>query len=109
MEELKRDSGTEERLLGFTPKVHKIERAEFAANQIEKGYVFLPHAAPWLEMFELELASFPHGTHDDLVDSLSQFFLRLVHGFPHNAGVRIMPHGRDQRLARSLPATRRSA
>jgi antirestriction protein ArdC len=31
------------------------------------------------------------------------------HELSHNAGVRIMPHGLDRRLARSPPATRRSA
>jgi antirestriction protein ArdC len=33
----------------------------------------------------------------------------FAHEAVHNAGVRIMPHGQDQRLARSPPATRRSA
>ena len=37
------------------------------------------------------------------------YYATLAHECTHNAGVRIMPHGRDQRLARSLPATRRSA
>jgi antirestriction protein ArdC len=37
------------------------------------------------------------------------YYATLAHECTHNAGARIMPHGRDRRLARSLPATRRSA
>ena len=40
---------------------------------IEKGQVHLPVQAPWLTAFRQELLAFPHGRHDDQVDSLSQF------------------------------------
>jgi phage terminase large subunit-like protein len=33
----------------------------------------LPREADWLDSFLLELLAFPHGKHDDQVDSVSQF------------------------------------
>ena len=41
--------------------------------QIEAGRVLLPDQAPWLEDFRAEVLQFPHGRHDDQVDSLSQY------------------------------------
>ena len=41
--------------------------------QIEAGHVFLPRSAAWLGDFQAELLQFPHGQHDDQVDSMSQF------------------------------------
>jgi phage terminase large subunit-like protein len=35
--------------------------------------VLIPEAAPWLGDFQTEILVFPHGRHDDQVDSLSQF------------------------------------
>lgn len=40
---------------------------------IEAGQVLLPKEAPWLADFQHELVTFPHGRHDDQVDSVSQF------------------------------------
>jgi hypothetical protein len=34
--------------------------------------VFFAKQAPWLADLELELFAFPHGRHDDQVDSISQ-------------------------------------
>jgi hypothetical protein len=57
--------------------------------KIEAGHVYLPRDAPWLDGFLLELLAFPHGRHDDQVDSVAQFLtwaaLREfggVHTFP---------------------------
>jgi predicted phage terminase large subunit-like protein len=83
LERLRSEAGDDNKLIGFNPKLEKLVRAEFAANMIEKGEVFLPHQAPWLEPFEHELAGFPHVDNDDQVDSVSQFFLKLKYGFPH--------------------------
>jgi predicted phage terminase large subunit-like protein len=83
LERLRSEAGDDNKLIGFNPKLEKSVRAEFAANMIEKGEVFLPHQAPWLEPFEHELAGFPHVDNDDQVDSVSQFFLKLKYGFPH--------------------------
>ena len=41
--------------------------------KIEAGQVHIPQQAPWLEDFRTEVLAFPHGTHDDQVDSMSQF------------------------------------
>lgn len=51
----------------------KIVRLEAQSAVIEAGHVLLPEAAPWLDDFQLEVLSFPHGRHDDQVDSVSQF------------------------------------
>jgi predicted phage terminase large subunit-like protein len=47
---------------------------------IENGEVFLPLRAPWLEAFRTEVLAFPHGVHDDQVDSMSQALNHLCHG-----------------------------
>ena len=41
--------------------------------RIEAGHMHLPKQAEWLDSFLLELLAFPHGRHDDQVDSVSQF------------------------------------
>jgi predicted phage terminase large subunit-like protein len=45
--------------------------------RIEAGQVHLPRRESWLEDFRTELLQFPHGKHDDQVDSLSQFLARV--------------------------------
>jgi hypothetical protein len=40
---------------------------------IEQGLVYLPRGAPWLESLRQEIRMFPRGSHDDQVDSISQF------------------------------------
>jgi hypothetical protein len=39
---------------------------------IENGFVHLPEAAPWLAPYLHEVTVFPHGKHDDQVDSTAQ-------------------------------------
>lgn len=51
----------------------KFSRLEGQSAVIEAGRVFLPEQGPWLDDFVTELLAFPHGRHDDQVDSLSQF------------------------------------
>jgi predicted phage terminase large subunit-like protein len=41
--------------------------------KIEAGHVHLPRRAEWLDDLRSELLQFPHGRHDDQVDSVSQF------------------------------------
>ena len=41
--------------------------------KIEAKQVHLPRDSEWLATFINELLSFPHGKHDDQVDSVSQF------------------------------------
>lgn len=58
-------------VVGVTPRGSKDARAIPAATRMEAGQVFFPAEAPWLEDFENELLSFPHGRHDDQVDTLA--------------------------------------
>ena len=41
-------------------------------QRLEAGQVLLPREAPWLASYIGELLAFPHGSHDDQVDSTSQ-------------------------------------
>jgi predicted phage terminase large subunit-like protein len=54
------------------PERNKAIRMSVASARIEAGQVFFPSQAPWLALLEEELLSFPHGRHDDQVDSISQ-------------------------------------
>ena len=54
------------------PERDKVSRMSVASASIEAGQVFFPSQAPWLASLEEELLSFPHGRHDDQVDSISQ-------------------------------------
>ena len=69
--------------IAITPEADKIVRASSQSAQIEAGRVFLPQQAPWLGDFQIELAAFPNGRHDDQVDSMSQF---LIWAFNHESG-----------------------
>ena len=55
------------------PKDDKATRMMAETPEIERGAVFLPKGAPWLETFHDEVVRFPKGKHDDIVDSLSQY------------------------------------
>lgn len=59
-------------LLNIKPAGAKISRAEQHTPKFEQGRVWLPASAAWLEPFEKELLAFPHGKHDDQVDSCVQ-------------------------------------
>ena len=51
-----------------------MERRKFSREfKIERGEVWVPGDAGWMKTFEDELTSFPHGKHDDQVDSVVQF------------------------------------
>jgi predicted phage terminase large subunit-like protein len=55
------------------PDGSKADRMAAQSAKIEAGHVHLPRHADWLDTFLLELLAFPHGRHDDQVDSVSQF------------------------------------
>ena len=59
--------------IGILPEGNKLTRMEAQTARIEAGQVVLPEDAPWLDVFLSELLAFPHGRHDDQVDSVSQF------------------------------------
>jgi predicted phage terminase large subunit-like protein len=61
------------RPIGVKPDGSKVERMVAQSAKIEAGHVHLPKQATWLDSFLLELLGFPHGRHDDQVDSVSQF------------------------------------
>jgi predicted phage terminase large subunit-like protein len=59
--------------IGQKPEGSKTDRMVAQSAKIEAGHVHLPKAADWLDDFLLELLAFPHGRHDDQVDSVSQY------------------------------------
>src|SRR6516165_8406778 len=56
----------------YQPQADKVMRLHAQTAMIENGFVHLPDAAPWLAAYLHELTTFPHGRHDDQVDSTSQ-------------------------------------
>ena len=50
----------------------KQTRAQAVTPLIEAGKVFLPESAPWVSDFVEEMACFPNGVHDDVVDATTQ-------------------------------------
>lgn len=65
-------------VIAIEPKGDKVVRAGAQAMRIEGGQVYLPSAAPWLDELQREVLAFPHGQHDDQVDSMSQFLIYIV-------------------------------
>lgn len=55
------------------PEGDKIMRAARVTPIVESGKVSLPPYAHWLADFEHEIVGFPHTTHDDQVDSMTQY------------------------------------
>ena len=51
----------------------KVTRAHAVTPTIEAGNVYLPESTPWLQDYIDEHAVFPNGSHDDEVDSTTQF------------------------------------
>jgi hypothetical protein len=70
-------------LLAVDPKGGKFSRAQAAARAVQSGNVYLPFMASWLEDFVHELACFPTGAHDDMVDAASQALLWWLWAQPH--------------------------
>lgn len=67
------------RPISIQPSGSKADRIAAQSTQIEAGRVFLPQKAAWLDEFRLEMLAFPHGKHDDQVDSVSQFLTWIVY------------------------------
>ena len=57
----------------------KIARLNAVADIFASGRVWVPNTA-WAEELVEEVASFPSGDHDDLVDSMTQAMLRFRRG-----------------------------
>lgn len=60
-------------ILRIPAKLDKITRFTAILSLFESGRIWLPKDAPWLDTFLEELLLFPTATHDDQVDSVSQF------------------------------------
>jgi predicted phage terminase large subunit-like protein len=56
----------------YQPQTDKIMRLHAQTAMIENGFVHLPKEAGWLAEYLHELTVFPHGRHDDQVDSTAQ-------------------------------------
>ena len=63
------------RVIAVAPKGDKHDRCHQASLLVEAGQVYLPRQATWMGEFQNELMAFPASTHDDQVDSFSQFLL----------------------------------
>jgi len=75
---------------GVRPERNKVARAHAVSPLVESGRVFLPGAPnaggtgfdpgrtpQWVQEFVEEFTSFPHVTHDDQVDAMTQALLHL--------------------------------
>lgn len=69
-------------VVAVEPKDSKVSRVNGVSAFIEGGDVELPDPkiAPWVGGFVDECASFPNGTHDDQVDTMTQALDRLLSG-----------------------------
>lgn len=72
----------------------KESRARSVTPEIESGNVYLPHPSmpgfEWVADLISELRNFPHDTHDDMVDSLTQ---ALMHFRGAGSATISVPHG----------------
>ena len=66
-------AGREWRPIMWSPDADKETRLIGVTGQLESGLCLLPLDAPWLDEFRKELRGFPFSTHDDQVDSMTQF------------------------------------
>lgn len=72
-------------LYNLTPKESKLHRAMYQVPVVERGRVYFPEEAPWLDAFLKELLEFPSSKFDDQVDSFVQFLMLLEYGRGHAA------------------------
>lgn len=61
------------RIVPIKTTTSKETRAYACTSLIEAKRVAIPQSAPWLHDYEQQLLGFPKSTHDDMVDSTSQF------------------------------------
>ena len=77
---------------------------------IENGFVHLPDAAPWLAPYLHELTVFPHGKHDDQVDSTAQmldWYKQGAGGPSSNAGIFELYRRRAEEMRRGQAKSER--
>ena len=71
------------RAVPIRPVADKIVRMAAQSAKIEAGRVLLPRHAPWLDDLRTEILAFPHGLHDDQVDSIAQALRWISRPRPH--------------------------
>jgi len=73
----------------YQPQSDKVMRMHAQTAMIENGFVHVPDTAPWLAPYLHELTVFPHGKHDDQVDSTAQLldWYKRGSGPSSNAGI----------------------
>jgi predicted phage terminase large subunit-like protein len=77
----------------------KQTRAQAVTPLMEAGKVFLPQSAPWVSDFVEEMASFPNGVHDDVVDATTQV-LNYLREKPELWAIVLGPSRVDRQLDR---------
>ena len=84
----------------YQPQSDKVMRMHAQTAMIENGFVHLPDAAPWLALYLHELTVFPHGKHDDQVDSTAQMldWFKRGSGPSTNAGISELYRQRAEEL-----------
>lgn len=60
-------------IYNITPKIGKFERAMMQVPKLERGRVYIPESAAWLDSFLKEVLEFPNSKYNDQVDSFIQF------------------------------------
>jgi predicted phage terminase large subunit-like protein len=86
----------------YQPQTDKIMRMHAQTAMIENGFVHVPEAVPWLAQYLHELTVFPHGKHDDQVDSTAQLldWYKRASGPSSNAGIYELYRRRAEELRR---------
>lgn len=103
-------------LKGVRPRTSKEARARAITPEVESGNVFLPHPSDlgneWVSDLLDELRNFPHGSHDDQVDAMTQALLFMRSGgkgmITNPARMTPMARRNVSALARSDAARRRA-
>jgi len=67
-------------IIPVTPTESKESRAAAISYVIEAGNVYFPSEEDWSDKFIEELAVFPNGAHDDMVDATTQALNKLYKG-----------------------------
>lgn len=67
-------------IVSINPEGGKEARAWAVSPAVESGNVYLLDGAPWVEAFVFELAAFPKGARDDMVDAFSQALNHMAPG-----------------------------
>lgn len=87
-------------IIAIEPLGDKTFRANEVSAMVEAGLMHLPEVAPWLVDFEGEFFGFPLSTHDDQVDSVTQF-LKWVRNW--SGQIQSVGAGMTRALADQMP------